>query len=164
MRGVTLHLGQNPGPRCCAGPWSFWRGREALYPEVGVLYGAWICNSVGLLSQRRRRTPLLLDNTAARNLLANYGTNVLECTSPLGAIIVLPGDEKENLASCIDINFVGEAEDVSVTSADDEVWRYSWITQNPTSRTELCRAVPDQPSLRPPTPLTRPRRGPRPQH
>jgi hypothetical protein len=45
---------------------------------------------------------------------------------------VLPRDEKENLASCIDINSVGEADDVSVTSADDEVWRYSWITQNPT--------------------------------
>jgi len=120
MRGVTLHLGQSPGPRCCAGPWSFRRGREALYPEVGVLYGAWICNSVGLLSQLRRRTPLLLDNTAARNFLANYGTNGIECTSPLGVNIVLPGDEKENLASCIDINFVGEADDVSVTSADEE--------------------------------------------
>lgn len=33
---------------------------------------------------------------------------------------MLPGDEKENQASCIDINFVGEADDVSVTSADEE--------------------------------------------
>ena len=88
--------------------------------SVGVLYRAWICNSVGLLSRRRRRTPLLLDNTAARNFLANYGTNGIECTSPLGVNIVLPGDEKENQASCIDINFVGEADDVSVTSADEE--------------------------------------------
>jgi hypothetical protein len=33
MRGVTLHQGQSPGPSCCARPWSFGRGREALYPE-----------------------------------------------------------------------------------------------------------------------------------
>jgi hypothetical protein len=114
-----LHLGQRPGPTCCAGSWSFRRGSEALYPAVGVLYGAWICNSVGLLSQLRRRAPLLLDNTGTRNLLANYGTNGIECTSPLVVDIVLPGDEKMNLASCIDINFVGEADDVSVTSADE---------------------------------------------
>ena len=115
-----MHLGQSPGPTCCAGPWSFRRGSEALYPEVGVLYGVWICNSVGLLSQLRRRAPLLLDNTGRRNLLSNHGTNGIEFTSPLVVNIVLPGDEKENLASDIDINFVGEADDVSVTSPDEE--------------------------------------------
>jgi hypothetical protein len=40
--------------------------------------------------------------------LAGYRTNVLECISPLGVNVMLPGDEKENLAACIDMDFVEE--------------------------------------------------------
>ena len=40
--------------------------------------------------------------------MAGNRTNVLECISPLGVNVMLPGDEKENLAACIDLDFVEE--------------------------------------------------------
>ena len=73
-------------------------GERSSVPGVlGVLYGAW------MLQFCRTSVPTSENNIAfysiiqvRSNLLAGYGTNVLECTSPLGVDVVLPGDEKEN--------------------------------------------------------------------
>jgi hypothetical protein len=39
--GGKPQLSRRPGPKCCAGPWSFGRGERSPVPGVlGVLYGA----------------------------------------------------------------------------------------------------------------------------
>lgn len=99
------------------------------------------------------------------SLLGDYGTNVLACTSPLGVNVGLPGNEKENLAVCIGLHLVGKAEVALTSSADEEDLELllGHPTYTPEKRTCFLRFI-DQPSRRPPIPLTRPRKGPRPEH